>query len=134
MALMTPVTYIAGHDLVNSATSRVRIPRGTIKVEWGPAIGGDTATGVNIASFPDKTVIASGTFGTSAVIVEGSGNSTNGTDGTWVPLNDFSGAPISKTSNGSSVIAENPTWIRPGFGAGSGTALTVILECSTNRG
>ena len=134
MAVMTPVHYTAGSDLVNTAISRVRVPRGTMKVVWGPAAGGDTAIGVLTANFPDKSIAIAATFGTSTFTVEGSNDSTTGADGTWIGLVDPQGTLISKTANAIEQILENPMWIRPVFGAGTGSAMTATLECSTVKG
>lgn len=131
MATITPTFKAAGEDLVNSATSRVRVPRGTVMISW--AMGqGDTAVGVLASHLADKTVtLTSGSFGTSTATMEGSNDSTNGTDGTWITLTDAQGNAISKTANATEQLLENPLWIRPTYSAGSGTTLTATVKGST---
>ena len=130
---MSPVMYTPGSDLLTGAV-QVRVPRGSLKIVWGPAVGGDTATGVLVAHFADKSFAIEGTFGTSTVTIQGSNDSTNGTDGVWFGLVDPQGPAISKTANAIEQVLENPLWIRPTFGAGTGTALNATLTCTTPRG
>lgn len=133
MPVMSPVFYTPGSDLLTGAV-QVRVPRGTMKVVWGPAAAADTATGVLVSHFPDKSVVIEGTFGTSTVTIQGSNDSTDGTNGVWVVLVDPQGTAISKTANAVEQILENPLWIRPTFGAGTGSALNVTMTCTTPRG
>lgn len=83
----------------------------------------DTGLGVSVTMFPDKTVQATGTFGTGgAIAMEGS---NNGVD--WSALHDYQGNVISLTDTSVKLIAENPQQIRPRATAGSGTTVTITL-------
>lgn len=87
----------------------------------------DTGIGVKTADFADKTISATGTFGGATIVVSGSNDSTNGTDGTWTTINDATQAALSKTAAFLLTILENPLWIRVVTSGGSGTTITAIL-------
>lgn len=95
-------------------------------VRWALA-NADDGVGVVTAPFADKTVTITGTFGGATVVVQGSNDSTDGTDGTWITLVDPQGTGISKTSAAIEAILENPLWIRATSSGGSGSAIVVIL-------
>jgi Flp pilus assembly protein TadG len=119
------VLSVASAAVVNSVTTQT--PQGqpdTILYTWTPLLNGDTGQGVPSATYADRTMSVTGTFGTGgSVQMEGSNDGA-----TWSLVTDLSGATIVKVAAGVSVIAENPLFMRPHVTAGDGsTSLTVTM-------
>jgi hypothetical protein len=90
--------------------------KGCHKIVWETLTTTNTlGTGVQLPVSNDKTVSAVGTFGAALIFaIEGSNDSTNGTDGTWYNLADPQGTVIALNVTGEmEVVLENPLWIRP---------------------
>ncbi len=83
------------------------------------ALGNENGLAIEGWLWPDKTVQA---YGVGTVTVEGSNDASH-----WVALNNLAGTPISldASAKASSVILENPRYIRAVNTSGSG-ALVVI--------
>lgn len=95
---------------------------------------GSVGKGLRLPSFPDKTVVIRGTFGTGGtLIMEGSNNSTDGLDGNWIQLADVQGNALSKTASAIEVIQENPLWIRPRVTAGDADTDIAVEMCSVKH-
>jgi len=112
----------------------------TISTDWAVATWsgmaqGDVGIGLWLPRYGDKTAQsylgAGGQFGTSSLFVEGSINSTNGTDGAWTYITDPTGANInlSQANSGTNMEAmvENPPWVRPRVGTGTGSLVSVVI-------
>ncbi len=83
------------------------------------ALGNENGTAIEGWQWPDKTIQA---YGTGTVTVQGSNDNSH-----WVALTDLSGTAISldSTAQATSVIKENPRYIRAVNSSASG-ALVVI--------
>lgn len=97
----------------------------TYKTLWeAVTTANHTGDSVGLSGAPDKTVQVIGTFGGATVILEGSND--GGT--TWAQLHDFTGALLSFTAAGITVVAENPLLIRARLSVvGSGADVDVYL-------
>lgn len=87
---------------------------------------GDTGKAVSMATFPDKTVQFTGTFG--SVTLRGS-NLANPLDATatdWFTLSDPQGVDLTFTAAGGATVAENPLWISPISSGGSAYTVSVV--------
>ena len=102
---------------------------------WSGMAQGDVGIGIWMPRYGDKTVQsylgAGGQFGTSSVFVEGSNNSTDGLDGAWVYVTDPSAnnAQLTSPNSGTNMeaLVENPPWIRPRVGTGTGSLVAVAI-------
>lgn len=101
---------------------------------WSGMGATDVGVGIQAFRFVDKTCQsyisgAGGQFGTSSLFIEGSNNSTDGQDGAWIFAHDPQGNDIqlSVTSGAIETILENPRWLRPRYGAGTGSLTSVSL-------
>lgn len=119
---------------VEVPSSGGRIEAGVATVTWATLTETNTTgQGVRVAHFADRTVQMVGTFGGAAVALQGSNDSTDGSNGTWGTLTDPQGNNISKSAAAMSVVMENPLWVRPLVTGGSGVNVNVILVGSTSR-
>ena len=91
---------------------------------WAGLNNGQNGASAILTKWADKTVQVTGTFGTSTVTIAGSNDNIN-----WFTLNDTAGTPnaLSFTAAALKKINENPIWIRPQVGAGTGTGITVVI-------
>jgi len=110
------------------------VGRDHVTYVWSGLAAGDLGVGVQAFRYIDKTVQsyisgAGGQFGTSSLFIEGSNNSTDGQDGNWIFAHDPQGNDIqlSVTSGAIETILENPRWLRPRYGTGTGTLTSVSL-------
>lgn len=102
---------------------------------WSGMAGGDVGIGLQMFRYGDKAVQSylggGGQFGTSSVFVEGSINSADGIDGAWTYVTDPNGTNInlSQSNSGTNmeVAVENPPWIRPRVGTGTGSLVAVAI-------
>lgn len=86
-------------------------------VSWNALQSGDDGAPVELATFADRSVQSSGTFGVGgSVRIEGS---INGTD--WAPLTDLQGNNLDLTSARIECVAELVRYLRPRVLAGDGT-------------
>lgn len=90
-----------------------------------------TGVGIRLPALGDKTVQATGNFAGSASIgIQGSNDSTDGSDGTWFSLEGPADSALAFTAAGGDVIKENPLWIRPLLSSGNGsTDIDVTVIC-----
>lgn len=113
-------------------------PPGTLNIKstWTPlTTANPNGVGTRkLGNFPDRTVTYEGTFGGVTVALEGSNNSTDGVDGTWLPMTDPQGNAIQKTAAAVESVMEAPEWIRPKTTGGDGTtAITVRIVGKGSR-
>lgn len=101
-----------------------------VVVSWLAMAGGDTGDPINIPEWSDKTVqFEAGTIGTSVMAIEGSNDKV-----TWIALSDAQAVALSGlTVDRLSEILENPLWIRPNIGAGTGTGIEVRVVAVQKR-
>jgi len=101
---------------------------GVERYSWQSMAGGDVGRGVERPDSPDKTIqFVSGTIGTSTIGVEGSMDSTNGSDGNWHPLDDAANVAIALQTDRTAEILENIRWVRPNVAAGTGTGIRIDM-------
>lgn len=106
-----------------------------VTATWSGMAGGDVGIGLRLYRYGDKTAQSylggGGQFGTSSVFVEGSNNSTDGTDGAWTYVTDPQGTNINLTQANSGTnmetLVENPYWVRPRVGTGTGSLISVSV-------
>ena len=95
---------------------------GSVK-EWVFAITTANLNGSPI-EFPDwydRVWVATGTFGSATLAIQGSADGTN-----WVTLNDVNGNAATLTADGHRHVQATPRFMRPFLTvAGSGAAITV---------
>lgn len=96
----------------------------------GDGAGGTTGIGVGVkrSDLADRTVQFTGTFNTTTIILEGSNDSTTGSDGTWGQLSTPQGTAISATAAaGPTQVTEACLWIRPRVSVGTGGSHNAIV-------
>ena len=115
MATITPTNALIG---------------GNLQITWAAMAGGDVgAAYTNPAFFRLASVqYDTGTWGTSTLTIQGSNDDTN-----YYTLADPQGNALSKIANGLEVILEAPLYYRPSFGAGTGSALSVVLAFTARQ-
>ena len=91
----------------------------TADILWGGLDGTDTGEAVEARAFPEKTLMVTGTFGstTSTLTMQGSNDENN-----WFTLTDDFGNDLSMTSADMKNIRQNPTWIRPSLSSTAATS------------
>jgi hypothetical protein len=101
---------------------------------WSGLGATDLGVGVQCFRYLDKTLQsyisgAGGQFGTSSLFIEGSNDSTDGQNGSWIYVHDPQGNDIqlSVTSGAIEVLLENPRYVRPRVGTGTGSLISVAL-------
>lgn len=100
---------------------------------WSGMAGGDVGVGVNTFRYSTRTVQSylgpGGQWGTSSLFFEGSNNSTNGINGNWSSLTDGQGNDVQLAVNSGhfELLAENPFWVRPRAGTGTGSLMAVAF-------
>ena len=99
---------------------------------WDNLANGDDGAAIGIPGAPDSTVQVFGTFGSGGTIIfEGT---LEETPTTWFALEDSTGAAISFTAAGGSVVLGLTRHIRPRVTAGDGTTdLTAILFSGSKK-
>jgi hypothetical protein len=81
-----------------------------------------TGVGIKNPFEGDKTVQCIGNFaGSASIAIQGSNDSTTGSDGTWFSLEGPGDSVLAFTAAGGDVIKENPIWIRPLLSSGNGS-------------
>lgn len=85
---------------------------------------GDVALAVEVPFRADKTVQASGTFGSSTIDVQGS---LAEDQSAFATLHDPQGNDIALTAAGIETVLENVAFIRPSITGGSGATVTVRI-------
>ena len=103
------------------------IGENAIVKKWSFDGAGQTGEAVQAASFSDRSIQAAGTFGGTTITIEGSNNSTNGTDGDWVTLTDTAGTALTFTSAGLKQILQVTRFVRAKTTAGTGVAVTATM-------
>lgn len=103
---------------------------------WSGMAQTDIGVGVEAWRYTDRTfqtyLTGSGQFGTSSLFIEGSNNSTTGSDGAWIYLADPQGNNINLNASSGMIeaVLENPRWIRPRAGTGTASLVTFALFAS----
>ena len=113
------------------AGTHVAVAKGVVQSTWTAVTGVTTCLPVDAPHLPDKSVIATGTWGSATLVVEGSADNV-----TYVGLNDTRGEgnAVSFTANNAVTILENFPYIRAKTTGGTNTNLTVtIISQSTQR-
>lgn len=134
MADVDPTYYDSSHPTLPQ-------PPGCILVVWSPLTTTNRkGKAVQLADYPGKCVIVTGTYsaGSPSVAIEGAngpGTAGNPTappiDADFSNCNDPSSTALTFTSQRIEEVLENPTWIRPNLTGGDGsTSLTVALMCT----
>lgn len=97
---------------------------GMVVLEWTGLTNGTTGETGTTASYRDRSVQVTGTFGVGGtVVIEGSNNGT-----TWHTLRDSNETPLSFMSADLAVILEPTRYIRPRVTGGDGsTNLSVTI-------
>jgi hypothetical protein len=95
---------------------------------WTAIPNGNQGATAPCASYSDRTVQITGTFGAAGSInIEGSNDGSN-----WFILRDPAGAALTFTSANLKQILEDTRYLRPNVTAGDGTtALTVIVVATS---
>lgn len=105
-----------------------------VVVTWSGVNGGDTCLGVSLVGYPDKTIHAIGSFGTSTGSVKGSNQDADGLpDANWQSLTDPQGVAIALQTTPLEVISENPLWLAPVISSGTAAGLAIVLVASRQR-
>ena|ERR1700693_1299568 len=126
--MITPQTYIGPNN-----SYKPWIPSSCVLVEWLAMGNTDIGIGVISSDLSDKTVQMDGSFSSATATLEGSNDSTDGTDGTWFVIRDATSTPLQLTSGNVFEILENPLWIRPRISGGISASINVRLNCCTTR-
>lgn len=96
--------------------------RGVYVWTWAAVTEADTFAAVDLRDYEAAAVEFSGTFGGATVVLQGSVLTT------YATLKDApGGTDISKTSAGWQTVGQQPRYMRPSAGSGSGQSLTVTL-------
>lgn len=98
-----------------------------IRVAWGAAGDSDTFAPVMLPEWADKSIQVEGTFGGATLKLNGSNDSTTGSDGNFEQLNDAFGTAIGLTAKGIKQVTESTVWVQPGTSGGTGSSLTVTM-------
>ena len=102
-------------------------------ITWGsntsPIGDTDTCAPVQRPDLADRTWQVEGTFAGATVAVQGSNDSTTGTDGHFRDLNDPVGVALHFTAQAIKQTMEATLWIKPSTSGGSGSALIVTAMC-----
>ncbi len=106
------------------------IAKGVLVSTYTAVAGVTTCLPLTAPNYPDKTVSATGTWGSATLTIEGSNDGT-----TYETLNDSRGEgnPLTLTANNLVVIGENPRFIRPRTSGGTSTSLTIIFSSQSTR-
>lgn len=110
--------------------AKVRGPSGGIDAviaTWANIGDADTCVGVKRPDLADRSVQAEGTFGGATITMQGSNNSTTGSDGNWETLTVPSGTNVTFAAAGIKQVTEATGWIRPSTAGGSGSSITVTM-------
>jgi len=92
---------------------------------WNLVDGDANGNAITHIGASDRTLHVFGAFDGGTIVLQGS-NDPDAAE--WATLHDPSGAPLSFTSAGIALVAENPYWLRAiATGAGSGLDASVAL-------
>jgi hypothetical protein len=83
---------------------------------------GDQGSSIEMPGANDRTVMVTGTFSTTTVVLQGSNDNVN-----WFTLNSPQGTALSFTAPGLLAVQEHCRYVRPSASAGTGTGLVVTL-------
>lgn len=91
----------------------------TADIMWGGLDGTDTGAAVEAPRFPEKTLMVTGTFGSTASILtmQGSNDENN-----WYTLTDDFGTDLTFTAADVKSIRQNPRFIRPSLSSTAATS------------
>lgn len=98
-----------------------------IRCTWSAAAPGDTFQAVSLPEWADKSIQVEGTFGGGTIVLNGSNDSTTGSDGNFRGLNDAFGNAISITSAAIKQVTESTVWVAPALTGGAGSAIVVTM-------
>lgn len=103
---------------------------GFFKYLWETMTEGDVGNGIQVARFPDMSIMIIGSYGGTTITIEGSND--NGT--TWVTLTEADGTTAMSYSTGNQLkaILENTELVRPQTTGGSATDLDVHFVGRSN--
>lgn len=98
---------------------------GLMTYTWTPVTESDTVSYATIGGVGTLagSIQVSGTFGGSAVVLQGSNDATN-----WADLNDTSGSAISLTAAGAAEFSTAMAYIRPSISGGTSQSLTITVS------
>ncbi len=116
--------------VISPTFRKLRGPSGGIDavvITWANVGDADTCKAVSRPDLADKSVQVEGTFGGATMKLQGSNDSTTGSDGNFETLNDPTGNAISLTSAGLKQVTEATAWIKPATSGGTGSSLTVTV-------
>jgi len=99
-------------------------------IKWAGMVNGDTGQPYEFSSkYPDKSVQAFGTFGTSPhCYIKGTNELVGETPANFVSLHDPQGVALDLVAAGVEQVMESTNLIRPET-AGDGTLLLTVLLC-----
>lgn len=95
---------------------------------WETMNGVSTGVEMALARWSDKTVTASGTWGSATLVIQGSNDGN-----TWFTVDDVDGTPVSFTSDSMAVIRDNPLYMRPKTSGGTGSDVDVHIAMKMIR-
>lgn len=96
-------------------------------VKWTPITDSDTCAPIQSGA-KVRCVQIAGTYGGATITLQGSNDSTIGSDGTFIILKDANDTAISKTvGDVFEQIGEITRWIKPTTASGSSSSMTVTL-------
>ena len=100
--------------------------------KWNLTNADGTGDKVSIVGAADRSVHIYGTFGSATIVFQGT-NDPDAGSGSWITLNDISGAAISATEIYIAMVAENTIFIRPVLTGGSGSTVSVRVLSRMGR-
>lgn len=89
---------------------------------WTGVTEADTFVAAEVGGQTDRSVQATGTFGSATLLVKGSNDGT-----TYLTLTDPQGNAISKTADALEQIEEGTRYIQPTHSGGTGETIKVII-------
>jgi hypothetical protein len=96
-------------------------------IKWSSIGDSDTCTPVQRPDLADRSFQVEGTFGGATMALQGSNDSTTGSDGHFETLTNPVGTAATQSSAGVMQITEATRWIMPKTSGGSGSSLTVTV-------
>lgn len=101
---------------------------GVLLASWGTVGGLATSEPIAVAYSPDKTFVATGTWGAATLKLEGSNDLT-----TWRTCKDVDAADVSFTADGHAVVRDNFLYNRVKTTGGTGTAVKATMTMKRMR-
>lgn len=98
------------------------VPFAGWKAVWTPVTESDTCLPVTLASYSDKSIQVTGTFGGGNVACQGSNDGTN-----FAALTDPGQTTIAITSAGIKQVTEATIKTRPAVTSGTGVSVTITM-------